>query len=138
MFRTSTVLRSCAVSFLLIAASCTPDTPPPPAKEAHANGLTISYRLPTGTIPLNEPFPVIIAVESAAGPLPATAAVQVDARMPAHNHGMPVRPEVVPIEPGLWRADPMLFQMPGHWQLIVTVGTAPTTTQVAFDIHVRP
>ena len=45
----------------------------------------------------------------------------VDAEMPHHNHGMNVRPKISQISPGTWLADPLLFHMPGRWELIFDV-----------------
>lgn len=44
---------------------------------------------------------------------------QVDARMPAHNHGMNYRPAVAELDNGLLQASGLMFHMPGLWQVEV-------------------
>jgi hypothetical protein len=54
----------------------------------------------------------------AAAPLsPLPDQVRVDARMPAHGHGMNYRPTVQALGPGRWRAEGLLLHMPGRWEL---------------------
>ena len=67
-------------------------------------------------------FAVDIAVcaKSAAKP----EAVKLDARMPEHRHGMNYAPEVKPVAPGRWRAEGLMFHMPGKWELVFEVRAA--------------
>ena len=48
-------------------------------------------------------------------------ALTVDAQMPEHRHGMNYRPSVTRLAPGRWRAEGLMFHMPGRWELIFTV-----------------
>jgi len=41
--------------------------------------------------------------------------------MPEHRHGMNYRPEVKPLAPGRWRAEGLLFHMPGKWEFVFVV-----------------
>jgi hypothetical protein len=50
-------------------------------------------------------------------------AVRVDAQMPEHRHGMNYRPVVVARGPGAYRADGLMFHMPGRWDLSFDVVT---------------
>src|SRR3546814_11763658 len=43
--------------------------------------------------------------------------VVVDAQMPAHRHGMNYRPTVSKTDSG-FRADGLLFHMPGEWEFV--------------------
>ena len=47
--------------------------------------------------------------------------VAVDAWMPEHRHGMNYRPTVTRLAPGRWRAEGLMFHMPGRWELVFTV-----------------
>lgn len=49
---------------------------------------------------------------------PAPETLKVDAHMPAHRHGMNYAPKIVPLGPGHWRAEGLLFHMPGAWELV--------------------
>ena len=60
--------------------------------------------------------------------------LRVDATMPEHRHGMNYRPSLHALAPGRWRADGLLWHMPGRWELRFEVeppaGTAGATRQV--------
>ena len=47
--------------------------------------------------------------------------LRVDAVMPEHGHGMNYRPSVTAAPGGRWRAEGLLFHMPGRWDLIFDV-----------------
>ncbi len=44
---------------------------------------------------------------------------RIDARMPAHNHGMNYRPVAADLDDGSLQVSGMLFHMPGLWQVDV-------------------
>ncbi len=62
---------------------------------------------------------------------PANAVLtRVDATMPEHQHGMNYRPSIQRIgEPkdGRWRAEGLMFHMPGRWELRFDVRAAART-----------
>ena len=58
------------------------------------------------------------------GNAPPPEAIRVDAVMPEHRHGMNYRPVVVPRGNGLYRADGLMWHMPGRWELRFDVVTA--------------
>lgn len=71
---------------------------------------------PLAAIPLREPFALEVTLE------PALTAPEVDAIMPHHGHGMNVAPEVRPAgAAGVYRASPLLFHMPGAWEVHIDV-----------------
>ena len=43
--------------------------------------------------------------------------LKVDAQMPEHRHGMNYVPVVKRLAPGRWRAEGLMFHMPGKWQM---------------------
>ena len=57
-------------------------------------------------------------------------AVRVDAVMPEHRHGMNYRPVVVARGGGLYRADGLMFHMPGRWELRFDVVTSTGTERL--------
>jgi hypothetical protein len=89
-------------------------------------------------IPSNKMFALAIAVSPADnhGQAAADTTVAVDARMPAHNHGMNLRPRVTRDGDGRFRADGLLFHMPGTWELYVDVARATEMERATFVIHV--
>lgn len=53
---------------------------------------------------------------------PADAVLsRVDATMPEHRHGMNYRPSVQALGGGRWRAQGLMFHMPGVWELRLDV-----------------
>ena len=73
-------------------------------------------------IKLAEFFGLEIAVcakDGGAGP----AALRVDARMPAHQHGMNYRPKVAALGDGRFAASGLLLHMPGRWEFVFDVGS---------------
>lgn len=87
-------------------------------------------------IPLNQMFTLSIAVSQADDHAMAAAGttVAVDARMPAHNHGMNLQPRVTAIGDGTFRADGLLLHMPGQWELYVDVTRAAEMERATFVI----
>jgi hypothetical protein len=50
--------------------------------------------------------------------------------MPEHRHGMNYRPVVVARGAGLYRADGLMFHMPGRWEIHFDVVTAAATDRL--------
>jgi hypothetical protein len=67
----------------------------------------------------------------------ADAAVQVDADMPAHRHGMNYRAAVSPLARGVQRADGLMFHMPGTWRVIFDVTIDGRVRRATHEIEVR-
>ena len=67
---------------------------------------------------------------------PGLEGLTVDADMPAHGHGMNVAP-ALSLEDGWIVADPLLFHMPGAWEIYVDRSTGALTerAQVGFQVH---
>jgi cytochrome c peroxidase len=74
-------------------------------------------------------FGLEIAACSKAGGFPDS--VKVDAHMPQHRHGMNYTPEVKALGPGRWRAEGLMFHMPGKWELVFELRAAGTTERLA-------
>ena len=62
-------------------------------------------------------FTVEIAVCSKPGN-PEAESLKVDAHMPEHRHGMNYAPSVTRLGPGHWRAEGLMFHMPGKWEFV--------------------
>jgi hypothetical protein len=82
-----------------------------------------------GPIETGKHFSLDFAVCPRAGAGPPDA-VRVDAVMPEHRHGMNYRPVVVARGPGLYRADGLMFHMPGRWEIRFDVVTAAGTDRL--------
>jgi hypothetical protein len=81
------------------------------------DGWQIAWRAAPTPIPVGRHFALDIALCAPAGQaLPA--ALRVDATMPEHRHGMNYRPGVSARGVGLFRAEGLMFHMPGRWELV--------------------
>ena len=60
--------------------------------------------------------------------------VRVDASMPEHKHGMNYRPTVTVRAAGGYRAEGMMFHMPGRWELVFELRAAGRTERLAKSI----
>ncbi len=81
--------------------------------------------------PLNAPFVLEVALCARDGA--ATATPRIDAWMPAHRHGMNYRPGVAALADGRFRAEGLLFHMPGRWEYLVEVGGERLALPVELD-----
>ena len=96
----------------------------------------VSYLPSLNPIPLSDNFSVTLSVYDASNPetlITDLDAVDIDATMPAHNHGMMVVPELSENDDGTWLAAPMEFVMGGHWEVVVDV-TKETTERASFHV----
>lgn len=140
-------------AFLLAAAllsgcgredGAAPSPPPAAVKgqvESNAGTWRVDFQTAPDPIPMNQPFAVRFTVSPKAGakaPAPAPeASVEIDARMPAHGHGMNVVPKLSRNADGTWRAEGMLFHMPGHWELYFDITSAGRTERAQVDVQLR-
>ena len=63
--------------------------------------------------------------------------VRVDANMPAHRHGMNYRAGVTSAGTGAYRAEGLLFHMPGRWDLTFDVVSGSTTERLASALQIE-
>lgn len=63
--------------------------------------------------------------------------LDVQAVMPAHQHGMNYDPIVAQIGEGQFEVTGMVFHMPGHWQIQVTAYTDPDPLFFTLDVTAR-
>lgn len=62
--------------------------------------------------------------------------VQVDADMPAHRHGMNYAASVTPLGAGSYRAEGLMFHMPGRWRFIFDLTRNGQTTRLTREVEV--
>jgi cytochrome c peroxidase len=65
---------------------------------------------------------------------PSPEAVKVDAHMPEHRHGMNYAPTLKALGPGRWRAEGLMFHMPGRWELVFEVRAAGMTDRMTSPV----
>jgi hypothetical protein len=104
-------------------------------------GFTAQGRLSVGdvvvffrTVPATLEVGRHFAVEAIVCGASATQGLRVDAHMPEHRHGMNYRPTVAATGEGRYRAEGLLFHMPGRWQLRFDVEHGDRTERLSTDI----
>jgi len=98
-------------------------------KPLKTEGHAIVYR--AAPIRVGEHFALELAV------CPPPDAVRVDASMPAHRHGMNYRPSIVPLGGGRYRAEGLMFHMPGEWQFLFEVRASGKTERATHNLRVE-
>jgi len=99
----------------------------------------VSYESTPEPIPFNEVFNLIVTVRDGTDrskPI-GDCSIDVIATMPAHHHGMNLRPRVTSLGDGRFRVDGMLLHMPGRWQIQIDVNRHTVTERAVFDVPVR-
>lgn len=105
------------------------ELPGGPAQSLETGGHTILYR--AAPIQVGRHFTLDLAV------CPPPESVRLDASMPAHRHGMNYTPSVVPLGGGRYRAEGLMFHMPGDWQLLFEIRAGGTTERATHDLRVE-
>ncbi len=104
-----------------VAAQSCPEPPGTGAlRRVESPRYTVVYRIDRAPIVVGRHFALDIIVCAKAG-APQPESLRVDARMPAHRHGMNYRVGVSAAEAGRYRAEGLLFHMPGHWEFLFDV-----------------
>jgi hypothetical protein len=109
------------------------------AGRAHAvesSRYVVTYVTAPDPVPVGQHFTVDFAV-CPRGDAAAPQSVRIDAAMPEHRHGMNYRPGVTVTSPGVYRAEGMLFHMPGRWDVTFDVVTASRTERLTSTLRVE-
>jgi hypothetical protein len=106
---------------------------------AHGHKYDVLWQATPSPIPLNETFDLVVEVRrhDAAAKSASDVALNVDARMPAHGHGMNVLPRVSSKGDGKFAVSGLLFHMPGHWELYFDVTENAATERVQIDVNLE-
>jgi len=100
-------------------------------------GAALAIRSPTHTVVyraaprVGEHFAVEFAV------CPAPDSVQLGAWMPAHRHGMNYAPGVKALGGGRYRAEGLLFHMPGEWEFVFVLRAGGATQRLVRGLRVE-
>lgn len=97
---------------------------------------TVVFRTVPDPIKMGAHFALDFAVCPRAS-APAPTAVRVDANMPLHRHGMNYRPAVTAQSNALFRAEGLLFHMPGRWDLTFDVDAAGRTERLTSTVQLE-
>lgn len=117
------------------AGDCAARLKTPRAMQAEREGYTVAFAPRPAPLATGRHFSLDIAVCPPVGG-GAPRSVQVDADMPAHNHGMNYRASVAPRGAGQFRAEGLMLHMPGRWRFLFDLQLADRTLQLAHEVEV--
>jgi len=92
----------------------------------------VALRSRSGPIAVGEHFALDVAACAKNGAT-APELLHVDARMPAHRHGMNYVPRIRATAPGRWQADGLMFHMPGLWEFRIDLRAGGVTDRLTQD-----
>jgi hypothetical protein len=127
------VVRAQALSLALALAApaalaC--ELPGAPSRKLQSGAYTIVYRA-APALRVGEHFALELQV------CPAPGRLSVDAWMPDHRHGMNYRPSLANLGGGRYRAEGLLFHMPGRWEFLFELRGALGTQRFAHAVRVE-
>ena len=125
-----------AAAFSVASAAAENCAAPPgfaPAARIESRDTVLIYRTVPSRIEIGKHFAVDAVVCSKVAPI----ALRVDAQMPAHRHGMNYRARVAPQGDGRYRAEGLLFHMPGKWQFVFDLERPGRTERLTADVLVE-
>lgn len=105
-------------------------------RTASSDRYVVAWRTDPAKLAVGQHFVVDLAVCPKAG-APAPTLVRVDATMPDHRHGMNYKPTVAATAPGRFRAEGLLFHMPGRWQFAFELSDGRRVDRVTADEVLR-
>ncbi len=124
-------MKPAALALLLSAAAGAGACPLAGAdgERLQAGAVSLAWRAVPKTITVGTPF----VLQLRACPADAQL-VALDATMPEHRHGMNYKPSLQPQGAGRWRAEGLLWQMSGRWQLRFDVQQGDTKHTLTRDV----
>lgn len=122
------VIASAALAVAAVPAWACGDSLGPGVQRIESAQWLLVYRATPTPIPLGRHFVLDIELCPRAGAaLPGE--LRVDAQMPDHKHGMNYKPSLSSPRPGLYRAEGLMFHMPGRWELVFELRDAKAAPQ---------
>ena len=123
---------------LSAASACMPELPLakgrlPPTVDS--SKYTLIYRTLPEKILIGQHFAVELALCAKDGAsAPAAENVRVDAHMPEHRHGMNYKTTITSSGAGRYRAEGLMFHMPGRWEYIFEVRANGATERITTSV----
>jgi hypothetical protein len=123
----------CAIAAILFAPSIATaqacSAVLPGGKQVESERYSVGFRTQPERVSVGKHFTVELAVCPKAGAQPPES-VRVDAHMPEHRHGMNYKADVVAAPGGRYRAEGLMFHMPGRWEFIFDVRSGGRTDRL--------
>lgn len=128
-----------AILFIALSAGCAPAVHVQPGQhvlKSNDTDFIVHWSTRPTPIPVNDFFEVdVLLLDHHGSPL-TEAQLHVDAAMPQHRHGMNHRAHMESLGEGRWRAEDMLFHMPGAWVLYFDVTQNDVIRRAQIDVEV--
>ena len=105
------------------------------SQRAESGRYTVRFRFDPQPV-VGQHFALLFAVCGRAAPA-APESAGVDARMPAHGHGMNYRPSVTALGGGRFRAEGLMLHMPGRWELVFVVQEAGSAERIVYPLDIQ-
>ena len=105
---------------------------------SNAEQFWAAWKPADGPVEMGPSFAIecLLAAEKAGTPLDLPVdRIDIQARMPEHQHGMLQSPVITRLGPGHYRVEGMRFHMLGYWQLSIDVTRPPLSERAQFDIR---
>jgi len=132
--------RFASVLLALALAGCDGGAAAPPAAKKTIDSNDGRYQVEVETKPaaieVNQPFDVVVTVTPKSGAAKDLGVV-VDARMPAHFHGMNRTAKLSRAGGNTWKAEGLVFHMSGHWELYVDITDGGVTERAQMDVNLK-
>jgi hypothetical protein len=106
------------------------------ARIAESGGYIVAYRPLPAKIEVGRHFALELAV-CAKDSSASIESVHVDGFMPEHGHGMNYRATVKPLAAGRYRAEGLMFHMPGRWDFIFDVRARGKTERLKHSFELQ-
>ena len=120
-----------------VALACTPELPGGKFKVVEGKQYTAAWRTQPENVTIGLHFAVELAlcIKDSAAAKPDS--VRVDAHMPEHRHGMNYKTKVDSPAPGRYRAEGLMFHMPGRWEYIFEVRAGTNTERLTTSVVMK-
>ena len=129
------MIRALAALLALVLAATTAraacELPGGAARRLKAKTYELVFRTQPVVLKVGEHFAVDFVV------CPAPESVRVDASMPEHRHGMNYRPTIKPLGDGRYRAEGLMFHMPGRWEFIFEARSGGASERLAHSVRLE-
>jgi hypothetical protein len=133
--RAVAMIGACLLPCAGTAATCG-ETLPGTTRTIEGKGYVVAFRTVPDPIAVGEHFALDFAVcPRAQGEAPRS--VRIDASMPEHRHGMNYRPVVTARSAGAYRADGLMFHMPGRWDLVFDIAGSGGTERLTGTMRIE-
>ena len=131
-------MRACVLAAALLAALPAAAQPAcsaalPGGKQLESARFSLGYRPVPGAIAVGRHFALELAVCPKSG-VQAPESVGVDAHMPEHRHGMNYKAQVGAAPGGRYKAEGLMFHMPGRWEFVFDVRSGGKTDRLTQSI----